>query len=254
MQWLDIWRGLALLQMMMFHAAYDLSWIGWTTWRLNVDPGWGFWRAGIVAQFCLSAGVALARRPLDSTTASPWPPGFLRRITQIAAAALFISLISWLLFGPRWIQFGILHFFAVALPFTIAFEKCRVRWLPKVQAGMFWSLAGLMALVLGMGWQHPFFNPSPNYWLGFVTIRPLTEDYVPVFPWIGVVWLGYGWGRSGKPQPGLQRHAGTGFERATRWLSFLGRHGLSVYLLHQPIILLLLYGLFSVYRYASTGT
>lgn len=250
-RWLDTWRGLALLQMMMFHTAYDLSWLKWTHWHLNLNP-WTSWRQLIVCQFCLIAGIALAQRPTVFKLDNPWPPGFARRIAAIAAAALAVSVISWMSFGTRWIQFGILHFFAVALLITMTLERWRIRKIPKFTAAYCWLSAGLIALTLGITLRHPYFNASPNYWLGFVTVKPPTEDYVPLFPWIGVLWIGYGLARSQLLKQKLHPDSSVGAtalasskptSRGLKWVAWLGRHSLSIYLLHQPVILLLLLGL-----------
>lgn len=70
-----------------------------------------------------------------------------------------------------------------------------------------------------------------NRWLngvGLVTHKPVTEDYAPLLPWMGLVWAGLALG------PHLQRlrlppHA------LTHTLAVLGRWPLSVYMLHQPL-------------------
>ena len=35
-----------------------------------------------------------------------------------------------------------------------------------------------------------WFNGKGLNWLGLVARKPFTEDYVPVFPWLGVMWWG----------------------------------------------------------------
>ena len=51
-------------------------------------------------------------------------------------------------------------------------------------------LAGLVALVLPRLVQHPIFDPGWLNWTGLVTKKPITEDYVPVLPWLGVMLWG----------------------------------------------------------------
>jgi uncharacterized membrane protein len=72
-------------------------------------------------------------------------------------------------------------------------------------------------------------------WLGLVTRKPVTEDYVPVLPWLGVMWWGLAAGRwmlrerpkvvSDRPGP------------AVRVLAGLGRWSLTYYMLHQPVMI-----------------
>ena len=80
-----------------------------------------------------------------------------------------------------------------------------------------------------------FLNDRAWNWLGLISRKPITEDYVPLVPWLGVMWWGMaagqwllGHGRArlavALPAPG-------------RWLAVLGRWSLSYYLVHQPVMI-----------------
>jgi uncharacterized membrane protein len=65
-----------------------------------------------------------------------------------------------------------------------------------------------------------------------MTYKPYTEDYVPLFPWFGVVLLGIFLGRLIIAHPvWLSRY------HVMRPLALAGRHSLAIYLLHQPVLL-----------------
>jgi uncharacterized membrane protein len=67
-----------------------------------------------------------------------------------------------------------------------------------------------------------------------MTQKPRTEDYVPLFPWAGVLLLGITAGHAlVNNRFALLEPLG----RAPRVLRFLGRHSLAVYLLHQPLLI-----------------
>ena len=70
------------------------------------------------------------------------------------------------------------------------------------------------------------------------SMKPMTEDYVPLFPWAGFVFLGVTLG-----QALARRRFGAIalFDRAPRVLAMLGRHTLLIYIVHQPILLGLLW-------------
>jgi uncharacterized membrane protein len=93
---------------------------------------------------------------------------------------------------------------------------------------------GVAVIAAGLTLAHPFFDTRAWSWVGFTTHKPATEDYVPLFPWAGVVFVGIGVGRA------LAR---TSFRllaplaAAPRWLTFIGRHSLAFYMVHQPILL-----------------
>ena len=76
-----------------------------------------------------------------------------------------------------------------------------------------------------------------------ISRKPITEDYVPVIPWLGVIWWGMAagqWALQNRPQ-WMTRPVG----RAGQPLAWLGRWSLSYYLLHQPVLIgvLMLVGL-----------
>jgi uncharacterized membrane protein len=81
-------------------------------------------------------------------------------------------------------------------------------------------------------------------WIGVVTHKPATEDYVPLLPWLGVMWLGVGlmqWPR----WAALMSRAPSVLAQA---LAPLGRWSLSYYMLHQPVLIgaLMAYGVWHV--------
>ena len=107
----DVLRGFAVAQMIVYHFIYDLNYFGWLKLSMLTDQPWVGWRTAIVTQFVLLVGVGLVLR----TSFKPGLRDFWRRWTQIAAAALLVSIGSAAVFGPRFIWFGILHFVAAAL-------------------------------------------------------------------------------------------------------------------------------------------
>jgi len=220
---IDALRGLAIVQMIVFHLVYNLNQFGWVQVAVNRDQPFAAWRIAIVTQFLLLVGVSGVLR-------AEFKPGwgdFRRRWREVAGAAAIVSFGSWLVFGPRWIQFGILHLIAVALILA--------RLL--LPLGL-WNLAlGVLALVLGLSYADPRFDAAPANWIGFATELPSTEDYVPLLPWIGVVLVGSGlgivWQRRGFPlAPALRAWNAA----PSRVLLLLGSWPLTVYLIHEPIL------------------
>jgi uncharacterized membrane protein len=220
----DVLRGFAVAQMIVYHFIYDLNHFGWVSLRMLSDQPWIGWRAAIVTQFLLLVGVSLVLR----TSFKPRLSDFAARWAQVAAAAVLVSIGSWLVFGPRFIWFGILHFIASAL--------LLVR--PLLSLGA-WNIAlGVAALVAGLTLADPWFNATPANVVGFVSQKPRTEDYVPLFPWLGVVLLGAGlgslWQRAGWRVPSALTALNT---RPPRVLVLLGTWALTVYLIHQPLLM-----------------
>jgi uncharacterized membrane protein len=90
-------------------------------------------------------------------------------------------------------------------------------------------------LTLGNGPFSALLDGKPLNALGLVSRKPFTEDYVPVFPWLGVLWWGMAAGQTllrARP-PALTAR----LPAAAKPLVWLGRWSLSWYMLHQPVLI-----------------
>jgi uncharacterized membrane protein len=218
---LDALRAVAIVWMAIFHFCFDLDHFHFIDQDFHRDPFWTVQRTCIVSLFlfCAGLGQAVAWRQHQS-----WPR-FWRRWAQIAACALLVTLGSWLMFPKSYISFGVLHGIAVMLIVT----RLTAGW-----GAWLWPL-GAVALLLPMVVQHPFFDVRLTNWVGLVTHKPVTEDYVPVLPWLGVMWWGVAAGQWVLAQ---RPHWMSGALPApARPLAVLGRWSLSFYMLHQPVLI-----------------
>ena len=128
------------------------------------------------------------------------------------------------MFPRSFISFGVLHGIAVML-IVVRFTASWGAWR--------WPL-GLVAIVLPKLVADPFFDTRWTNWVGLVTHLPVTEDYAPVLPWLGVVW----WGAAATDWLLAQRPSLLAARcRAPPPLAVLGRWSLSFYMLHQPVLI-----------------
>ena len=220
---LDALRGAAMVWMAVFHLCFDLNHFGWLAPRQDFygDPLWTAQRTAIVSLFLFCAGLSQA---LAWRSAQP-PARFWRRWAQVAGCAVLVSAGSAVMFPNSWISFGVLHgIAAMLLVLRLAAPLGRGLW-----------LLGALALVLPWLVQHPFFDERWSNWLGLVTRKPVTEDYVPVLPWLAAVAWGCAAGQLALARaPGLL--AGP-LPEALRPLAALGRWPLTFYMLHQPVLI-----------------
>jgi len=99
-------------------------------------------------------------------------------------------------------------------------------------------IVGIVVIVVGVAIGLPLFDLPWLNWVGLMTHKPATEDYVPLLPWFGVVLVGIsiGWWLLERRMHDLRQ-----ISRASpKWLTWLGRHSLLVYMIHQPIMMGLL--------------
>ncbi|PPE66455.1 DUF1624 domain-containing protein [Caldimonas caldifontis] len=218
---LDVLRAVAIVWMAAYHFCYDLNHFGFIRQNFYTDPFWTTQRTAIVSLFLFCAGLGQA---VAWQQGQGWPR-FWRRWGQVAGCALLVSAGSYLMFPRSFIYFGVLHGIAVMLIVT-RLSAGWGRWL--------WPL-GLLAIVLPHFVQHPFFDTRWTNWVGLITRKPVTEDYVPLLPWLGVMWWGLAAG-----QWMLARRPGWlagDVPHALAPLAVLGRWSLSFYMLHQPIFI-----------------
>jgi uncharacterized membrane protein len=217
---IDVLRGVAIVAMAAYHFAFDLRHFGVTHPDFEHAWPWLAARATILASFLVLVGVSLA---LAARAGVAWRH-HLARVARIAACALAVSAASYAMFPQSFIYFGVLHAIAVV---SLAAWPLRAR---PVAA----TFAGVAIVVAGLAFASPWFDPRGWSWIGFVANKPRTEDFVPLFPWAGVVLVGIGLGHA------LARRSFAALQplaRAPAWLALLGRHSLLVYMVHQPVLL-----------------
>jgi uncharacterized membrane protein len=140
------------------------------------------------------------------------------------------------MYPKSFIYFGVLHGIALMLVMV----RLTAYW------GAWLWLCGALAVAMHfiaaraiLIWPELLFlNEKAFNWLGLISIKPITEDYVPLLPWLGVMWWGVAaaqWLLHHRPAL-LAGSLPTG----TGWLAWLGGWSLTYYMLHQPVMIGLL--------------
>ena len=226
---IDALRGAAIVWMTVFHFFFDLNHFGWIRENFLYDPFWTTQRTAIVSVFlfCAGLGQAVAHRQGQG-----WPR-FWKRWAQVAGCALLVSVGSYWMFPQTFIYFGVLHGIAVMLVIV----RLTANW-----GAWLWPL-GLAAILLQQAAMPvhvtagnlAFLNTPWWNWIGFVSMKPATQDYVPLLPWLGVMWWGMAAGQW------LLRHRAAFVQgpipRAASPLAWMGRWSLTWYMVHQPLLI-----------------
>jgi uncharacterized membrane protein len=219
---MDIARGVAIVAMVVYHTAFDLSSFRLIATDVPSDLGWKIFARLIAGTFLFLVGVNLV---LATRRGIVWP-AYFRRLALIAGGAALVTLGTWWFDPATFVFFGILHEIAAASVLALPFLR-----LPGL------VVAAAAAFVLALPWffSSPIFDWWPLWWLGLQTEPPVSVDYVPVFPWFGVVLAGVVGGRlvaAHRERLAAWRPAGV----PAGWLARAGRWSLVIYLIHQPLI------------------
>lgn len=222
---IDALRGIAILLMVIYHFCFDLNQFGVIHARFNEERFWLTSRTVILSLFLGLVGASLVLSAHAGSRRS-----FLHRTALLAICCVAVSAASFVMFPRSWIFFGVLHFILVASLLGRFF----LRWE--------WTNLVLGALLVTVGtWvAFPVFDHPALQWIGLMTFKPITEDYVPILPWFGVVLIGMFAAKKllVAQSPWLSWRAQN---IPLRTAALAGRHSLAIYMVHQPLMIGILY-------------
>jgi uncharacterized membrane protein len=190
---------------------------------IRAIPAWSVFAHGIAGSFLILTGAGLVLAHGSGLR----PRAFLRRLGVIGAAALAVTIGSYVVFPDFYIFFGVLHCIALSSVLALPFLRAPVPVVVAVAAICIAAPYWVSAPVLD--WDMLTF-------LGLGTRVPNTNDFVPVFPWFGLVLVGVAAMRLGRGLLARLPERTGAYPAPLRALAWAGRHSLLIYLLHQPII------------------
>lgn len=221
----DAARGVAMIMVAVYHLVYDLDVFG----GYSVESTSGFWAVFADASafaFVFLVGVSLTLSLGGSSEARFGK--FLWRGLRIFGYGMAITLV-FLVFDLGYVIIGILQL--IGLSIVLAYPFLRLR-LANVALGGLFIAAGVY--IGSSGASLPGLGGVLLAPLGIVPEGLIMPDYRPLLPWFGVVLLGIAAGNflySGRKPDRVKAPA------PARPLSFIGRHTLVIYLVHQPLLI-----------------
>ncbi len=220
-QEIDLFRGIAVVGMISFHAIFALNFLNIIHTNIFSDI-WLPYTRFIQFTFLGVVGVSMA---ISKKTYI----GQIKRALKVFAGAIIVTIFTYIAARDYYIIFGILHLIAVSI-FVLAAIK------NKKYMGL---ILGLFIISI---WLFIKNIESANillFIIGFKNTTIATLDYFPILPWLAVPCFGLEIGhylyRDNAPI------IDTKCPKLLRPILFLGRHSLLVYLIHVPIILILIF-------------
>lgn len=232
---LDSLRGLLLVMMVIYHTMYDVMVLGEGDFSV-FHKGFYIFQQIIGYGFIFLSGMcrAIGKR-------------HLRRGLIVLGAAAVVSLVTYIFTPSQAINFGVLVLIGSSMLIVISLEN-----LMKDAYAPFGFLISLVFFMLfrnapdgSLGFEGLVFMELPEFlyqnygtaYLGFPPPGFTSGDYYPLIPWFFLYMCGYFFWKYFGNKAWLQKP----LTFKVPVLSFLGRHSLIVYLLHQPLCYAVVY-------------
>lgn len=225
----DMARGAGIVGMVIYHIGWDLYFFGISSVDVTSSLGWVIFARVVAGTFLVLVGVGLVLAYDRGLKAKH----FLWRLGVIGVAAAIVSGATYVLFPEQFIYFGILHAIVavsiLSLPFLVA------------PIALAFVVAALLPLLPTL-FASEAYNTRLLAWIGLAASPPPSVDFVPILPWLSLTLLGVGGMRMALRSELYSRlsrqHFSGRFAAALQWS---GRKSLAIYLLHQPILLGVIY-------------
>ncbi|EJF88615.1 DUF1624 domain-containing protein [Bartonella tamiae] len=226
---LDIFRGIALIGMMIYHLSWDLSYFSYIAQTIPNEGGFHYLARLVAFSFLFITGFSLY---LAHSNYIRWKL-FIKRLLRVLFAAVLVSFVTYIIMPNGFIYFGILHQIVLTSIIGVIFLRFPI---------IINIIVIIAVCLIAVYAKSDIFNWFGLYWLGLSTNPRPSFDYVPFFPWFCA-------GLAGLTIAQLcARFKILSFFQSgikPNWLSYilekLGQHTLFIYLVHQPFLMGILF-------------
>ncbi len=228
--WIDSLRGIAIVMMVIFHFAFNLDYLDIKSIALYS----GFWLVFVrIIQFLFLGlvGVSLYLSYQNQKTYRSFLHFQMKRAVKLFAVALLITVVTYFVVPEAYIRFGVIHFISVAIAIGALFVR-----FPRVLTVLMILIPIPAALFSEIVLNTPLLLP-----IGIVPRGFFTVDYFPLFPWLSIVFAGI---VAAYLLDYFKLLKNAFYSKRLVFLEKIGKKSLWIYLIHQPILLGLIYLLF----------
>lgn len=238
---LDCIRGIAFLNMVAFHTAWDLVFLYGVRWDWYQSVGGYIWQQGICWTFIFLSGfcLPLGKHPIK------------RGLTVFLGGAV-ITIVTLVVMPQNRVVFGVLTLIGSCMLIVGALDKLLKKLMPIFGLSISILLFGVTRNV-NEGWLgfetirlckvpdalYACENPPAKFimtYLGFSAKDFYSTDYFSIIPWLFLFLSGYFLFRL-LDEKELLGFLEKGVFMPIEWI---GRHSFIIYMLHQPVIYLVL--------------
>lgn len=213
---IDLLRALAIFLMVVFHFVYDLNeFVG-----VNVDYMSGFWYwegKSSAILFMIVAGISSG---LSKNSA--------KRGLKVFGFGIVISIATYIVFKEEYVRFGILHFLGVSMILFPLIYKINNWILAIIAAAIGFAAIPVNNIVVNTNLLIPF---------GFMYSGFVSVDYYPLIPYLSAFIIGI----LAYKIYYYKRESLFDFSFENREVSLVSRNSLMIYLMHQPILLAIIF-------------
>ncbi len=222
---MDALRGTAIIMMLLSNLMTDLNYFNII--NSSVKDFW-WWFARITASiFLFIVGISLT---LSYSKKKEFTKFFKRGI-KIFFYGLIITIVTYLFIPKDYVIFGILHLIGASSIITY----------PLINKPFISLVLGIIILLTGLFTENLTINSIKLLWLGITPQYYSTVDYFPIIPWLGIILIGIYIGNKLYKDYERSFKIPRNNNILIKIMTFIGRNSLIIYLIHQPIILTILY-------------
>lgn len=236
---IDALRAAAILNMIAYHLCYDIFEVFGVQRGWYLTAGAVIWERFICCSFILISGISM------NFSKHPYKRGVI-----VNLCGFLITAITVIAMPSQAIWFGILNLLGCAMIITAALRPLLSKFRPiagcAISVFLFAFFYGLPRGFLGLFELKLITLPEALYQLKFLAFLGLksedfrSSDYFPLLPWVFLFIVGFFLWKI------LAQYGKTAlFRPNVPVLSFLGRHSLLIYLVHQPVLYGVCYLLFT---------
>ena len=214
---IDVLRAVAIVLMVIFHLVYDLKEFA----GVSIDYQSPFWfiegkTSALLFIFISGLSSGFSRYPF-------------RRGLKVLFYGMGITVVTYLFMKDEYVRFGILHFLGVSMILSPL--------LFRLPSWTLWGLAG-SSTVLGFWFKEQVLKTGLLLPFGLMYDGFGSMDYYPLFPYLAVTLLGiltYRHFYAQRTEPLVS------FQLNSKLIKWLSRNSLGIYLVHQPLLLLIIF-------------